>query len=51
MRAAFKLSIDDVQLAPLERQAETGFVGAPVGIMDQMACSLADESSALFIDT
>jgi galactokinase len=51
MRAAFKLSIDDVQLAQLARQAETGFVGAPVGIMDQMACSLADESSALFIDT
>ena len=50
-RAAFALPIDDLQLAQLARKAETDFVGAPVGIMDQMACSLADESSALFIDT
>src|SRR6185436_12647287 len=42
---------DDVQLAVLARKAETDFVGAPVGIMDQMACSLADTSAALFIDT
>ncbi len=49
--AAFELSIGDLELAQLARQAETEFVGAPVGIMDQMACSLADESSALFIDT
>jgi galactokinase len=51
VRAAFDLPIDDLQLAQLARTAETDFVGAPVGIMDQMACSLADESSALFIDT
>ncbi|HEU4937441.1 MAG TPA: galactokinase [Vicinamibacterales bacterium] len=51
VRAAFALSIDDLQLAQRARTAETDFVGAPVGIMDQMACSLADESSALFIDT
>jgi galactokinase len=51
VRAAFQLSIDDLLLARLARKAETDFVGAPVGIMDQMACSLADESSALFIDT
>src|SRR4051794_25381072 len=50
-RAAFTLPIDDLQLARLARKAETEFVGAPVGIMDQMACSLGDESSALFIDT
>jgi len=50
-RAAFALPIDDLQLAQLARKAETEFVGAPVGIMDQMACSLGDESSALFIDT
>ena len=48
---AFALAIEDLQLAQLARQAENEFVGAPVGIMDQMACSLADESSALFIDT
>lgn len=50
-RNAFQLSIDDVRLAQLARKAETDFVGAPVGIMDQMACSLADEASALFLDT
>ncbi|MFL6278781.1 MAG: galactokinase, partial [Vicinamibacterales bacterium] len=50
-RAAFTLPIDDLQLARLARKAETEFVGAPVGIMDQMACSLGDESSALFLDT
>ncbi len=51
VREAFHLQIADLQLAVLARKAETDFVGAPVGIMDQMACSLADESSALFIDT
>lgn len=51
IRAAFQLPLDDLQLARLAQKAETDFVGAPVGIMDQMACSLADESSALFIDT
>ena len=51
LRTAFDLSLDDLQLARLARKAETDFVGAPVGIMDQMACSLADTSAALFIDT
>jgi galactokinase len=51
MREAFNLDLDDMQLALLARKAETDFVGAPVGIMDQMACSLADTSGALFIDT
>jgi galactokinase len=51
MREAFNLELDDKQLALLARKAETDFVGAPVGIMDQMACSLADTSGALFIDT
>ena len=51
MREAFGLAIDDLELAVLARKAETDFVGAPVGIMDQMACSLADTTGALFIDT
>jgi len=51
LRAAFGLAIDDLDLAVLARKAETDFVGAPVGIMDPMACSLADTSGALFIDT
>jgi galactokinase len=51
LRDAFRLQLDDVTLAVRGRLVETGFVGAPVGIMDQMACSLADTTSALFLDT
>jgi len=51
IREGFNLELDDMQLALRARKAETDFVGAPVGIMDQMACSLADTSGALFIDT
>ena len=50
-RQAFSLGIDDLEIALLARRAENAFVGAPVGIMDQMACSLADDRSALLIDT
>jgi galactokinase len=48
---AFSLPIDGVQIAQLGQRAENDFVGAHVGIMDQMAASLADDSSALFLDT
>ena len=51
MRAAFDLPLDDVQLARAAQRAEVEFVGAPVGIMDQMASSLAGEHEALFLDT
>jgi len=51
LRTAFDLALDDVPLARLARRAENEFVGAPVGIMDQMACSLAGERDALFLDT
>jgi galactokinase len=47
----FGLPLNDVALAVAARRAETDFVGAPVGIMDQMACSLSSTSSALWIDT
>ena len=50
-RAAFALAIDDVPLAKLGQRAENEFVGAPCGIMDQMACSLAEDGVALFLDT
>ena len=33
------------------QKAENDFVGAPVGIMDQMASNLADETTALYLDT
>jgi galactokinase len=52
LREAFALELDDVTLAQIGRAAEVDFVGAPVGIMDQLVVSLAGgESSALFIDT
>ncbi|MDB4938254.1 MAG: galactokinase [Labilithrix sp.] len=51
LRQAFVLDLADVALAKIGRAAETDFVGAPVGIMDQMASSLADAKNALFIDT
>jgi galactokinase len=50
LRAAFGLALDDVALALLAHGAEYEFVGARVGIMDQMAASLADEGTALFLD-
>ena len=51
IRELFALSLDDVRLAQLGQKAENEFVGAPVGLMDQMAASLADEHTALFLDT
>jgi galactokinase len=51
LRIAFALDLDDVKLALLGQRAENDFVGAHCGIMDQMAASLADASSALFLDT
>ncbi len=50
-REAFMLPLDDVQMALLARRAENDFVGAPVGVMDQMACTLASDGEALFLDT
>jgi galactokinase len=51
LRELFDLSLDDVRLAELGQRAENDFVGAPVGVMDQMAASLADAHTALFLDT
>ena len=50
LRDLFSLSLDDVAVAMVGHRAETAFVGAPVGIMDQMVCSLGDRSTALFLD-
>ncbi len=46
----YGLKLDDVEIARLAQRAENGLVGANVGIMDQMACSLAREGEALFLD-
>lgn len=51
LRTAFDLELTDVELARIAQRAEVEFVGAPVGIMDQMAASLAGERAALFLDT
>jgi galactokinase len=51
LRDLFGLSLNDVRLAQLGQRAENDFVGAPVGVMDQMAASLADDHTALFLDT
>jgi galactokinase len=48
---AFDLAIEEVPLARLGQRAENRFVSAPCGIMDQMACSLAEDGVALFLDT
>jgi galactokinase len=50
LNIAFGLGLTDVDVAMVGHRAETAFVGAPVGIMDQMVCSLGDRSSALFLD-
>jgi galactokinase len=51
LRLLFELDLDDVALAKIGRAAETDFVGAPVGIMDQMAASIGVDGQALFLDT
>jgi galactokinase len=51
LRMAFSLDLSDVELAKIAQRAEVEFVAAPVGIMDQMASSLAGEREALFLDT
>jgi galactokinase len=50
LRLLFALELDDVALARLGQRAENDLVGAPVGIMDQMAASIAGEGEALFLD-
>lgn len=51
LREAFSLNLTDIEIAKIGQRAENEFVGARVGIMDQMACCLAKEGHALFLDT
>jgi galactokinase len=51
LREAFAIDLDDTALARLAHRAENSLVGAPVGIMDQMVCSLGRAGHALFLDT
>ena len=51
LRQLFDLDLADPrEMATLARRAENDFVGAPVGIMDQMAALLAGEQLALYLD-
>jgi galactokinase len=50
IRNAFDLELYDIQIAQLGQRVENEFVGALVGIMDPMVCSLGREGFALFID-
>lgn len=51
LREAFALGLTDTELALIGQRVENEFVGAPVGIMDQMACALAGDRAMLFLDT
>ncbi len=51
LRSLLSLPLDDVQIAQLGQQAEIQYAGLNCGIMDQMAASLADTHSMLFLDT
>jgi galactokinase len=50
LNQAWHLHLDNLSIARLAHRAETEFVGAPVGIMDQIAANLGNETSALLID-
>jgi galactokinase len=51
LRELLGLSLSGLEIARIAHRAETAFVGAPVGVMDPMACSLGTESAAMRIDT
>lgn len=51
LRDLFALALDDLALAKTAQWAENQMVGAPVGILDPMACNLASVDAALFLDT
>jgi galactokinase len=50
-RQALSLSLSDLDIARLSQRVENDFVGAPVGILDPMACGLCQPGMALFLDT
>ena len=51
LRSLLNLDLDDVKIAQLGQQAEIQYAGVNCGILDQMACSLADPQHMLFLDT
>ncbi|PSB52846.1 galactokinase [filamentous cyanobacterium Phorm 6] len=51
IRALLQIPVDDLRLAQIGQQVEIRYAGLNCGIMDQMASSLADTNTMLFIDT
>lgn len=51
LRETFELPLTDIEIAQLGQKIENEFVGAKVGIMDQMATCLAKSGEALYLDT
>jgi galactokinase len=51
LREGLALPLSDLELARLCQRVENDFVGAPVGILDPMACSMCERGTALFLDT
>jgi galactokinase len=51
LRELLDLKLDDVQIAKLAQMAEIEYAGVNCGILDQMASSLLDTGSMLFLDT
>jgi len=51
LNQAFTLAIDAVMIARMAQRVENEFVGAHVGIMDQMSASLGQPGQAMLLDT
>lgn len=51
LRQLFHLPLNDVEIAQIAQRAEIEYAHVNCGIMDQMACSLADTLHMLFLDT
>ena len=50
LRDAFSLELGDDALVQIGRRAETGFVGAQTGVMDQVAAAFGSPDAALLLD-
>lgn len=50
-RAEFSLPLSDMQIALLGQKIENEFIGAKIGVMDQVACCFASWGEALLLNT
>jgi galactokinase len=50
LRELLTIAVDDVQIAHIAQRAENGYAGVNCGLLDQMASSLAQEGTLLFLD-